>query len=342
MCTNKPQSTQTEELRFSVAAPAVGDRLDRFLAARSEVSRSQIQLDIRAGKIRVNGEPIEQASYRLRENDQIVWMMDHVPLLSPARIPLSILFEDDQLVAIDKPIGLVVHPGAGTHETTLVEALLADRRLPMSDDPARPGIVHRLDKETSGVILVAKTHHALTVLQAQFADRSTIKFYLAVVAGRLTEDSGVIDAPIGRDPTLPSRMAVQAAGKKSLTEFRVLDRATDRSLLLLLLHTGRTHQLRVHLKYIGHPVLGDSTYGARGSGDQGRTPDAGHADKESAGRQTLAEPVAGQIRLMLHAWRVQVRHPATGEELRIEAPAPSEFPAYDYPSLGWEKNAVRP
>ena len=328
MCTNKPQSTQTEELRFSVAPGAVGDRLDRFLADRSDISRSHVQLDIRAGHVRINGDPVVQTSYRLREHDEVVWALTQAPLLTPAPLALQILFEDDQLVAVDKPVGLVVHPGAGTSETTLVEALLADRRLPMSDDPARPGIVHRLDKETSGVLVVAKTHTALESLQAQFASRSTIKFYLAVVSGRIEEDSAIIDAPIGRDPTLPSRMAIHPAGKKALTEFRVLKREPEQSLLLLLLHTGRTHQLRVHLQYIGHPVLGDAVYGV--------------SHRASAAGQADNGPTEIQARMMLHAWRLQVSHPMSGEPLQFEAPVPTEFPDFDYSGLGWEKNAVRP
>jgi len=347
-----------------VAAAAVGQRLDRYLSGRSDVSRSRIQQDIKGGKVSVNGEPVDHPSHRLHENDRILWRFESAPLLRPARLPLSILHEDDEVVAIDKPIGLVVHPGTGTHDTTLVEALLVDRRLPMSDDPSRPGIVHRLDKETSGAIVVAKTHAALGSLQAQFAERTTVKFYLAVVAGRVDEETGLIDAPIGRDPTLPSRMAINAAGKNAVTEFRVLDRNPDYSVLLLLLHTGRTHQLRVHLKYIGHPVVGDEVYGnprmdRKVFGELGEPAD-GQSNQEFAAKRTPYEPAHGQahkefpngetppelaerqVRMMLHAWRLQVTHPVSGEPLQIEAPIPDAFPSLDYDRLPWERNAVRP
>ena len=282
-----------------------GSRLDRVLADMNpDVSRSEIQRDIRAGHVSVNGEVITQRSYRVREGEHLAWETTSKPPLNPRPLDLDILYEDDALVVVDKPTGVVVHPGAGTTAVTLVEALLVDRALPASDDPTRPGIVHRLDKETSGLILVAKTADALVGLQAQFAARTTSKSYLAVVSGLVAEEEGWIDAPVGRDPRLPSRMAVQPGGREAQTGFAVLRRMEDSTLLVVRPRTGRTHQIRVHARYINHPVVGDPVYG-----------------RESADR------------LYLHAWRLQIEHPVTGERTTFEAPIPAEFPEYPYEDL---------
>ncbi len=296
-----------KRIALTIDSEHAGRRLDRFLAdADPVISRSEVQRDIRAGRVSVSGEVTRQPSRRLRENDEVIWeIADRAPL-TPQPIPLDVLYEDEHLVAVDKPAGLVVHPGAGTESPTLVEGLLADRTLPRSDDPVRPGIVHRLDKETSGVILVAKTAAALAHLQRQFAARSVEKAYLAVVRGVIAEGEGTIDAPIGRDPAHPRRMRVRSQGRAARTDFRVLRRLRDSTLLLVRPHTGRTHQVRVHLQYIGHPVLGDDVYDAQ------RRP--AYAPKRR--------------RMMLHAWRITVRHPETGKSLRLEAPVPPEFPDF--------------
>ena len=203
-----------ERIESTVETDSDGERLDRFLASsRPDVSRSAIQREIREGRVLVSDVVVQRVSHRLRAGDVVLWSLPSLPILQPAAIPLSILYEDEALVALDKPAGLVVHPGAGSRETTLVEGLLATRDLPASDDLARPGIVHRLDKATSGVIIVAKTRAALEFLQRQFADRAVVKSYLAVVDGRVEEDEGTIDTPIGRDPTRPSRMTVHARGR---------------------------------------------------------------------------------------------------------------------------------
>jgi len=297
-----------ERMEMLVDEASDGLRLDRFLAAqRPDLSRSAIQREIRDGAVQVGDSVIERNAHKLRAGDTVCWTHTEAPPLSPAEIPLDVLYEDDSLVAVNKPIGLVVHPGAGTEETTLVEGLLATRELPASDDPTRPGIVHRLDKGTSGVLVIAKTPEALTALQAQFAERTVEKAYLAVVDGLIEEDEGVIDAPVGRDPARPSRMIVAPRGRRSISEFRVLDRLEDRTLLWVRPRTGRTHQIRTHLLYIGHPVVGDATY----------------------------NPAPGTGRMMLHAWRLSVRHPDAGEEIRFEAPVPPEFPGYPYGELPW-------
>ena len=299
-----------ERIEAIVDEGSNGERLDRFLAStRPDVSRSVIQREIRAGNVHVAGNAVHRPAHRLRNGEVIAWTLPEAAPLSPAPIPLSILFEDDALLALDKPVDLVVHPGAGTHKTTLVEGLLATRNLPASDDPSRPGIVHRLDKGTSGVMVVAKTDRALDSLKEQFAERMVAKSYLAVVEGTIEEDEGRIDAPVGRDPARPSRMTVLPRGRPAQSEFQVLNRSEDRTLLWVRPRTGRTHQIRTHLRYIGHPVLGDEVYG-------GSVPAS---------------------RMFLHAWRLVVRHPETGETLRFEAPPPSAFPAYHYGELPWQR-----
>jgi 23S rRNA pseudouridine1911/1915/1917 synthase len=291
-----------------VDAEQAGRRLDQFLAAvHPELSRSEVQREIRAGTVFISGQATCQPSRRLHENDEIAWDLADKEILTPHPMMLDILHEDDHLVVVDKPPGLVVHPGAGTAAPTLVEGLLSDRTLPPSDDPTRPGVVHRLDKETSGVILIAKTSTALAHLQRQFAARSVTKSYIAVVEGILREEEGTIDAPIGRDPAYPRRMSVQSQGRAAQTDFRVLCRFENSTLLHARPRTGRTHQLRVHFSYIGHPVLGDTIYG-----------------------DVPAE------RLLLHAWRITVRHPETEEILKFEAPVPPEFPSYPFDDLPWD------
>ena len=330
-----------ERIESIADADAKGTRLDRFLAStRPDASRSAIQREIRDGNVRVAGVAVRQPSYRLRGGETIVWSLREPPSLAPRAIPIDIVYEDDALVVVDKPVGLVVHPGAGTNETTLVEGLLATRNLPASDDPIRPGIVHRLDKPTSGVLVVAKTAAALDALKAQFAARSVAKSYLAVVEGTIDEDEGTIDAPVGRDPTRPSRMAVLPTGRLAQTEFDVLQRLDGRTLVVAHPRTGRTHQLRVHFTYIGHPVVGDDTYGGRsthrsaGSAPSGAPKGRGKGDDVATSRSAPAERPA---RLFLHAWRLSIEHPETGEDVRFEAPVPPEFPEFAYESVPWNR-----
>lgn len=295
-----------ERIELAVEDGDVGVRLDRFLAGKMpEMSRSEIQRAIRAGHVTIGGLATLQPSRRLRQGERILSKTAIQPLLAPARIDLAILYEDEQIVVANKPVDLVVHPGAGRSGTTLVEGLLVDRDLPTGDDPARPGIVHRLDKKTSGVIVVAKTPCALESLVGQFAEQRVSKFYLAVVEGAIAEEEGLIDAPIGRDPACPTRMAIHPQGRVALSEFRVLARYDATTLLLVSPRTGRTHQIRVHLHYIGHPVVGDPLFGREGE------------------------------RLMLHAWRIGFTHPTEGKPIRFEAPVPPEFPKYPYQQIPW-------
>jgi len=303
-----------ERIETGVAEGSEGDRLDRFLRTiRPDISRSEIQRQIRAGRVSLAGVVVKQPSHRLRRGERLIWEIPDEPVLRPRPIPLDILFEDDEIIVLNKQTGLVVHPGVGRKDPTLVEGLLVDRDLPGSDDPTRPGIVHRLDKDTSGLIVVAKTAHALASLKGQFAGRRVSKSYIALAAGSFAEDEGRIDAPIGRDRTRPSRMAIEPDGRPAQTEFRVLARYPDRSLLSVHPITGRTHQIRVHLSYIGHPVVGDRVYG----------------------------DFRAEDRLFLHAWRIAFEHPKTGREVRFEALPPPGFPDYPYADLPWSGRAAK-
>ncbi len=289
---------------FAVTFDDVGVRLDRFLAVRlAGVSRSAIQKAIRQGYVSISGAACTQPSRRLRTGETVTWAAPTTPVLTPTVIELSIIYEDADIVVVDKPAGLVVHPGTGTHGGTLVEGLLVTRELPVSDDPARPGIVHRLDKGTTGVLVVAKTAFALKFLKQQFAKRAVTKEYIAQVEGTIPADEGLIDAPIGRDPVHPRRMTVTPRGRAAQTAFHVLARFPETTLLRVRPHTGRTHQLRVHLRYIGHPICGDSVYGTPGE------------------------------HLFLHAWWIAFTHPRTGKWVRFSAAVPPWFPHYPYDEL---------
>lgn len=293
------------KLLIEAESEQVGRRIDQVLAdAFPELSRTEIQQEIRAGKVTISGEAIDRPAHRVRVGNCIQWEIPNKPLLRPQNIPLDILYEDPFMVVINKSSGIVVHPGAGTEATTLVEGLLVDRELPVSDDPARPGIVHRLDMETSGVIAVAKNLVALEALKQQFAYRVTKKHYIAVANGCFDETEGHIDAPIGRNPAMPQRMSIQSGGRPAQTNFNVLAEQDGTSLLWVRPRTGRTHQIRVHLQYTGHPVVGDEKYGG-----------------------------VSADRLMLHAWRLLIRHPMHGALMEFRAPIPESFPSFGYDKL---------
>ena len=282
-----------------------GKRLDGFLHERlPEHSRSRVQQWIRAARVLINGEPA-RASYTIRGNEEIdVSPADPPPLAAePEEIPLRILYEDADLVAIDKPAGMVVHAGAGVHAGTVVNALLHRfATLSTVGGPLRPGIVHRLDRFTSGVLLVAKNDQAHRNLAAQFASRRVRKIYLAMVHGRVSLNSGRIEKPIARDLKRRERMTAKlAAGRAAWSEYRVLERFADQTLLEVLIGTGRTHQIRVHLASIGHVVVGDRLYGA---------------------------PPSELGRYFLHAHRIEFESPATGQRVTVESPLPRELSAY--------------
>jgi 23S rRNA pseudouridine1911/1915/1917 synthase len=278
-------------------------RLDRFLVKRlPEYSRSRLQHLIRHGFVRLNG-ALARPRQIVRDGDEIELIKPPLEKteIQPEPIPLDVLFEDDDLIVINKPAGLVVHPGAGHRERTLVNALLSHcTTLSGIGGKERPGIVHRLDKETSGCLLVAKNDVAHRELSKQFAERVVEKVYLALVAGKLRKQRGIIQEKIGRHPVRRKRMSVVSLrGRAAKTEYRVVRSGNQASLVECGLHSGRTHQIRVHLHHLGHPILGDKVYGSRAAKDFPRQ--------------------------MLHAWKIGFSHPLTGEWKNFEAPLPADF-----------------
>jgi 23S rRNA pseudouridine1911/1915/1917 synthase len=258
-------SDSFQEVEF--VAEGSGERLDKILVAHfNSFSRAQLQALIHEGLVMVNGR-VAKASYRIEGGETIVVKLpvsDQDSTPQAESIPLEVLYEDDYLAVVNKPAGMVVHPAFGHTSGTLVNAILARwPQIAAFSEPSRAGIVHRLDKETSGVILVAKTEQALESLKAQFKKRTVEKTYLALVEGVPDTPEGVINAPIGRDPNMRKRMGVLHDGREAQTEFHVKETYGENSLLELHPKTGRTHQIRVHLAFIGHPVVGDTVYGYR-------------------------------------------------------------------------------
>jgi 23S rRNA pseudouridine1911/1915/1917 synthase len=297
-------SAPSSPFASTISAAEAGQRLDRFLAGLCpDFSRSRLQDFIRDGHARVNGAP-SKPSYPLREGDAVGLdiPIETTPSPLPAEeMPLGILFEDAHLLVLDKPAGLVVHPGAGNREGTLANGLLHHcAGIEVVGGTERPGIVHRLDKETSGCLVVAKTESAHRLLADQFASRGVEKTYLALVDGTPRMPHGTIEAAIGRHPVHRQKMAVVERGRDALTRYRVLESREGKALVQCQPKTGRTHQIRVHLKHLGHPVSGDPAYGRRGSFE----------------------------RHMLHAWKLEFTHPATGERVSFTAPLPLDFPAW--------------
>ena len=300
-----------ETVTFKIEAEQAGTRLDAYLASQIEGwSRARLQRLIENEDVLVNGKS-SKPSYKLREHDEV-----EVELIAPAadafvpeNIPIDIVYEDDTLVVVNKPAGLVVHPAAGTPSGTLANALAYHfQQLPGG---VRPGLVHRLDRDTSGLLVVAKTESALENLSDQFRDRTVYKSYIALVHGRLAANSGKIDQPLARDPSNRTRMAVVRGGRNALTLYRVR-RGLDRFTLLdVELKTGRTHQIRVHLAWLKHPVVGDETYGA---GRDNTIQDA-----------RLRARVRSLNRQFLHAEKLGFTHPKTNEFVKFESPLPTEL-----------------
>ena len=292
----------TSRRSYKVKCPA--DRLDRYLTAElDQLSRSQVQKLIEAGAVTVNGErPKASASLRIGDRVTVVLQDDDEEALRPQEIPLSVVYSDDAIAVIDKPVGLVVHPAPGHPDGTLVNALLY--RFPQLTRGAwnrkRPGIVHRIDRETSGLLVVALDVAAAKALQGQFKRREVEKRYLTLVWGHLEPKRAAIESPIARDPRDRKRMAVHPDGRYARTEYRVLQLLRDATLAEVDLLTGRTHQIRVHMAAIGHPVLGDGGYGRGASADM-------------APRQ------------MLHAAELGFCHPRSGEALRFHSDPPRDF-----------------
>ncbi len=291
-------------LALVVPAECAGLRVDQALARLlPEHSRSRLAAWAREGRIRLDDRPAE-ARRKVWGGERIVVAAAPAPaeaarLAEP--IPLTVVFEDPHLLVIDKPAGLVVHPGSGHWQGTLLNALL--HHAPQLDGLPRAGIVHRLDKDTSGLLVVAKTEQTQTGLARQLQARTVKRLYLALARGRVERD-GSVDAPIGRHPRQRTRMAVVGSGRAARTHYRVLERFPDATLLECALETGRTHQIRVHLAALGHALVGDPVYGAKRRGDS---------------------PLASFPRQALHAWRLALRHPASGEEVSWEASPPEDF-----------------
>lgn len=303
-------------IEIDVPAEAAGERLDRFLAAEiADTTRSRIERWIEEEHVRVDGKP-SRPGHRLRGGERIA-VSPPAPKtteLVAQEIPVRVLWEDDDLVAVMKPAGLVVHPAPGHPDSTLVNALLGSiAGLAGVGDRARPGILHRLDRDTTGVMLVAKNDLAFQGVARQISARTIGKFYTALVWGRFAEASGEIDRPLGRHPKDRKRMAVVPGGKASLTRWTKREELPRTTLLDIHLVTGRTHQIRVHFASISHPVVGDVQYGApHWNGIQ---------DKR------LRDRLSAFPRQALHARRLEFVHPRSGAKIAVEAPLPDDFEA---------------
>lgn len=305
-------SSRTELITVEVSRPT--ERLDIYLRSQfPAVSRGTIQRLIEEGHIKVNGQPVKPTHHpRAGEQIEVYWPEARPAEAQPEEIPLDILFEDKDLLVLNKPPGLVVHPAAGHEEHTLVNALLHHCAGELSGigGVARPGIVHRLDKETSGCLVVAKNDAAHLALAEQFAGRTLEKIYQAIVCGEVLRSSGEIRAAIARHPTHRKRMTVtDGSGREAWTTYRVLEPLRAATWMEAGLHTGRTHQIRVHFQHLGHPVVGDATYGSR-------------QNKRLTELTGYTAP-----RQMLHARKLTFLHPCKKKELALEAPLPEDFEA---------------
>lgn len=289
-----------EPVRLVITAALTG-RIDKQLGHHfKQFSRSQIQRWIEDGHVKVNDQPVKP-KYKLAVGD-VVTIEPEKPKkidLVPENIPLDIVYEDDDVIVVNKPQGMVVHPAPGHPDHTLVNALMYHSPLSTINGEFRPGIVHRIDKDTSGLLMVAKNDMAHRSLAAQLKAKTNEREYVALVHGVIKEDQGTIDAPLGRSPKDRKKQAVVADGRHAVTHFKVLKRYQHYTLVSCRLETGRTHQIRVHMKYIGHPLAGDPLYGPR---------------------KTL--PGNGQY---LHARLLGFKHPRTGKQLTFTAPLPSYF-----------------
>lgn len=295
---------ESDMITFAAEADDVGKRIDVFAAENyEELSRSGLKKIIDAGGVTVNNKTVK-ANYKLRTGDIVTMNIpESVPLeIIPQNIPLDILYEDDDVIVINKPQGMVVHPAPGHYTDTLVNALLyhCGDSLSGINGIMRPGIVHRIDMDTSGVIMAAKNNIAHRSLALQLAEHSITRKYNAIVYNNIKEDEGTIDKPLGRNPSDRKKMAVVPGGRRAVTHYRVLDRLGKFTYIEAQLETGRTHQIRVHMTYAGHPLLGDSVYGPK--------------------KQPFN--LKGQV---LHARVLGFVHPVTGEYMEFESPLPEYF-----------------
>ena len=293
----------TREL--TAATEHAGVRLDAFLSADGALTRSQAARLIAEGRVRVNGKPAAKSA-RLSGGETVTVDVPQLreTALPPQNIPLDVVYEDDDVIVVNKPTGLVVHPAPGHPDGTLVNALLhhCGDSLSGIGGEKRPGIVHRIDRDTSGLIIAAKNDAAHLALSAQLKDHSLSRTYECLVTGNMKQDSGTVDAPIGRSSADRKKMAVAPTGRRAVTHWEVIARYPGVTHLRCRLETGRTHQIRVHMAYIGHPILGDTVYGAK-------------------------KPVPGLTGQCLHATGLRFVHPRTGEPVELHCPLPPEFTA---------------
>ena len=293
----------TREL--TAATEHAGVRLDAFLSADGALTRSQAARLIAEGRVRVNGKPSAKSA-RLSGGETVTVDVPQLreTALPPQDIPLDVVYEDDDVIVVNKPTGLVVHPAPGHPDGTLVNALLhhCGDSLSGIGGEKRPGIVHRIDRDTSGLIIAAKNDAAHLALSAQLKDHSLSRTYECLVTGNMKQDSGTVDAPIGRSSADRKKMAVVPTGRRAVTHWEVVARYPGVTHLRCRLETGRTHQIRVHMAYIGHPILGDTVYGAK-------------------------KPVPGLTGQCLHATGLRFVHPRTGEPVELHCPLPPEFTA---------------
>lgn len=298
-----------EKTIYKVTPESRGERLDTYISLRCDITRSYLQKLIKQGFVTVNRR-VEKTSYKVRTNDFVEIIIPDKPeeVLTPENIPLDIIWEDDQIIAVNKPPHMVVYPAAGNLSGTLMNALIykCDVLCPVGA-PLRPGVVHRLDKDTSGLIVIAKDRKAYYNLVDQFREREIEKYYMALVFGSLKEKAGEIKRMIGRSSADRKKMSTRTRrGKEAVTRFEVIERFKVASLVKVKILTGRTHQIRVHLASIGHPVLGDKTYGRKTS--------------LKFGQKTIQFP-----RQMLHAYSLKLRHPAKGESMEFTALLPEDM-----------------
>ena len=293
----------TREL--TAATEHAGVRLDAFLSADGALTRSQAARLIAEGRVRVNGKPAAKSA-RLSGGETVTVDVPQLreTALPPQDIPLDVVYEDDDVIVVNKPTGLVVHPAPGHPDGTLVNALLhhCGDSLSGIGGEKRPGIVHRIDRDTSGLIIAAKNDAAHLALSVQLKDHSLSRTYECLVTGNMKQDSGTVDAPIGRSSADRKKMAVVPTGRRAVTHWEVVARYPGVTHLRCRLETGRTHQIRVHMAYIGHPILGDTVYGAK-------------------------KPVPGLTGQCLHATGLRFVHPRTGEPVELHCPLPPEFTA---------------
>ena len=293
----------TREL--TAATEHAGVRLDAFLSADGALTRSQAARLIAEGRVRVNGKPAAKSA-RLSGGETVTVDVPQLreTALPPQDIPLDVVYEDDDVIVVNKPTGMVVHPAPGHPDGTLVNALLhhCGDSLSGIGGEKRPGIVHRIDRDTSGLIIAAKNDAAHLALSAQLKDHSLSRTYECLVTGNMKQDSGTVDAPIGRSSADRKKMAVVPTGRRAVTHWEVVARYPGVTHLRCRLETGRTHQIRVHMAHIGHPILGDTVYGAK-------------------------KPVPGLTGQCLHATGLRFIHPRTGEPVELHCPLPPEFTA---------------